>query len=130
MSPLAFVCLGLLFDYLNKDEVNMGDVNRILVAFMLSLVAAAVFIFFERLCLGYFAEHVTRKYRKEYVQSLLRHDVEYIESNSPGKLGQRYSEESSRIINGLGPGLGIFIRSLACLICGVCIGLYYVRVCV
>lgn len=108
----------------------MGDVNRILVAFTLSLVAAAVFIFFERLCLGYFAEHVTRKYRKEYVQSLLRHDVEYIESTSPGKLGQRYSEESSRIINGLGPGLGIFIRSLACLICGVCIGLYYVRVCV
>ena len=105
----------------------MSEVHSILVAFTLSLIAAAVFIFFERLCLGYFAERVTRKYRGEYVRALLNHDVEYIENVSPGKLGQRYSEESSRIINGLGPGLGIFIRSAACLVCGVCIGLYYVR---
>lgn len=105
----------------------MNEVRGILVAFTLSLIAAAVFIFFERLCLGYFAEHVTRKYRGEYVRALLNHDVEYVENVSPGKLGQRYSEESSRIINGLGPGLGIFIRSAACLVCGVCIGLYYVR---
>lgn len=71
-------------------------------------------------------ENVTRGFRKAYVESLLHHDVEYIESVSPGRLGQRFSEESSRIVDGLGPGLGLLSRSLASMICGLVIGFIFV----
>ena len=44
------------------------------------------------------------------MKAVLRHDVEFIESVSPGRLGQRFSEESSRIVIGLGPDLGMMVR--------------------
>lgn len=90
------------------------------------LILSSVFGFLERLCLSYFAEHVTRAYRTEYVKTLLQHDVEYIDSVSPGKLGQRFSEQSSRIVDGLGPGLGILVETLGGLVCGMVIGFVYV----
>ena len=54
---------------------------------------------------------------------MLRRDVEFIEKFSPGRLGQRFSEESSRIVEGLGPGLGVLVRSLSILFCGIILGL-------
>ena len=72
------------------------------------------------------AEHVTRAYRTEYVRKLLNHDVEYIDSMSPGRLGQRFSEQSSGIIGGLGPELGILVRTFGSLLCGMVIGFIYV----
>ena len=73
-----------------------------------------------------FVENVTIRFRKEYTKAILRHEVEYIESISPGKLGQRFSEESSRIVTGLGPDLGMMVRSLSSVITGAVIGLVYV----
>ena len=56
----------------------------------------------------------------------MKHDVEYIESISPGRLGQRFSEESSRLVTGLGPELGAMVRAFASMVTGCSIGLYYV----
>ena len=72
------------------------------------------------------SEHVTIRFRKEYMKAVLRHDVEFIESVSPGRLGQRFSEESSRIVIGLGPDLGMMVRYMTSLITGTIIGLFYV----
>ena len=63
------------------------------------------------------------------MKAVLRHDVEFIESVSPGRLGQRFSEESSRIVIGLGPDLGMMGRYVTSLVMGVFIGLYYVLNC-
>lgn len=71
-------------------------------------------------------EHVTIRFRKEYLKAILRHNVDYIESISPGRLGQRFSEESSRIVTGLGPDLGTMIRCVSSLVTGTIIGLIYV----
>ena len=71
-------------------------------------------------------EHVTIRFRKEYMKAVLRHDVEFIESVSPGRLGQRFSEESSRIVIGLGPDLGMMVRFMTSLITGTIIVLFYV----
>ena len=49
--------------------------------------------------------------------------MEFIEKFSPGRLGQRFSEESSRIVEGLGPGLGLMVRSLSSLFSGIFIGM-------
>lgn len=57
----------------------------------------------------------------------MKHRVEYIESISAGRLGQRFSEESSRIVNGLGPELGVMVRAIASMLTGCTIGLTYVR---
>ena len=72
-------------------------------------------------------ENVTIRFRKEYVKAVLRHDVDFIESISPGRLGQRFSEESSRIVTGLGPDLGTMIRFVTSMITGCIIGFIYVR---
>ena len=56
------------------------------------------------------------------MKSLLQHDVEFVESYNPGILGQRFSEESSILVTGLGPGLGALFPSIAGLIIGVIIG--------
>lgn len=74
----------------------------------------------------YGIEHVTERYRNEYLKAVLSHDIDYIESFSPGQLGQRFADESSKIYDGLGPSLGLFIRSLSSLFCGVIIGFCYV----
>ena len=63
------------------------------------------------------------------MKAVLRHDVEFIESVSPGRLGQRFSEESSRIVIGLGPDLGMMVLYVTSLVMGVFIGLYYVLDC-
>ena len=44
----------------------------------------------------------------------------------PSTLGQAVAEESSRIINGLGPSIGQLIRSIAIFIGGVVVGLFHV----
>ena len=72
---------------------------------------------------------MTIRFRQEYTKSILKHEVEYVESISPGKMGQRFSEESSRIVLGLGPDLGLMIRSFASLITSTVIGLIYVHEC-
>lgn len=69
---------------------------------------------------------MTIRFRQEYTKSLMKRDTEYIESISPGRLGQRFSEESSRIMTGLGPDLGVMVRALASMITGCVIGLYFV----
>ena len=69
---------------------------------------------------------MTIRFRKDYTKAILKHEVEYIESISPGKLGQRFSEESSRIVTGLGPDLGVMVRSFSSLLTGAAIGLVYV----
>ena len=137
VSTLSFLFFGYVFDDLNMTEIDLSRITSSLVWYASTLVASALFAFLERLLLGYFAgihfggilisENVTRSFRKAYVESLLHHDVEYIESVSPGRLGQRFSEESSRIVDGLGPGLGLLSRSLASLVCGLVVGFYFVH---
>ena len=137
VSTLSFLFFGWVIDDLNMTDIDLSRITSSLVWYASILVAAALFAFLERLLLGYFAgmnyggilitENVTRSYRKSYVESLLYHDVEYIESVSPGRLGQRFSEESSRIVDGLGPGLGLLSRSLASLVCGLVVGFYFVE---
>ncbi len=61
------------------------------------------------------------------MKSLLQHDVEFIESYSPGLLGQRFSEQSSVMVDGLGPSLGAFFSAISALITGIIIG--FVSVC-
>lgn len=45
----------------------------------------------------------------------------------PGKMGQILSEESSRIINGLGPSIGQLVRAIATFISGCIMGFLYVQ---
>ena len=73
-------------------------------------------------------ENTTRHYRDQYLLALFRRDVDFIERFSPGRLGQRFSEESSRIVEGLGPGLGLIVRSLSSLFSGIVIGMTRVLV--
>ena len=74
------------------------------------------------------SEHVTIRFRKAYVKAVLRHDVDFIENISPGRLGQRFSEESSRLVTGLGPDLGTMVRFVTSMVTGSIIGLIYVLV--
>ena len=70
-------------------------------------------------------ENLTRQLRENYIYALLHHEVEYVESKKPGILGQAVSEESSRIINGLGPSIGQLVRAIATFLAGVIIGFSY-----
>lgn len=69
---------------------------------------------------------MTRHLREKYVYALLHHDIAYVESEKPGKLGQTVAEESSRIINGLGPSIGQFVRAIATFLSGLIIGFTHV----
>ena len=134
MSQLYY---GAMLDEMNREYVDSDHMKRIFFAYSLILLLSAVFSFFERYLLGFFAgecysewswiEHVTRHYRDAYMKSILQHDVEFIESYSPGLLGQRFSEQSSVIVNGLGPGLGAIFHAFAALVTGVIIGFMSVR---
>lgn len=138
LSPLSFTFYGTILDEVNSQEIDPNRLKILLLDIALFLLAASIFAFLERLCLGYFAgisyycawsiENITRHYRDHYVAAIFRHDVEFLEQFSPGRLGQRFSEESSRIVDGLGPGLGSLVRALASLFCGIVIGLVHVTI--
>lgn len=85
-------------------------------------VASAILLVRIVILLQYIIENITRHYRDHYLAALFRRDVEFIEKFSPGRLGQRFSEESSKIVEGLGPGLGALVRALSNLFCGIIIG--------
>ena len=116
--------------------LEASSVVRVISMFILFIAISAVLAFLERYCLSVFAgttvslsltlEHVTIRFRKEYLKAVLRHDVDFIESISPGRLGQRFSEESSRLVTGLGPDLGTMIRFVTSMVTGSIIGFVYV----
>ena len=56
------------------------------------------------------------------MRALLQRDVEFIEQYGPGILGQRFSEQSSAIVEGLGPTLGDLFHAFSGLITGIIIG--------
>ena len=62
------------------------------------------------------------------MKAVLERDVEFVEQFGPGLLGQRVSEQSSSIVDGLGPSLGGLFRTLASLITGVVVGILSVVV--
>ena len=66
-------------------------------------------------------EHVTRHYRDAYMKAVLERDVEFIEQFGPGLLGQRFSEQSSAIVKGLGPSLGGLFHAISGLATGIVI---------
>ena len=134
--PISYTYYGELMNALIMVPLEASNIVRVISMFILFIAISAVLAFFERYCLSVFAgmivchslivEHVTIRFRKEYMKSVLRHDVEFIESVSPGRLGQRFSEESSRIVIGLGPDLGMMVRYMTSLVTGTVIGLIYV----
>lgn len=56
------------------------------------------------------------------MRALLERDVEFIEQFGPGMLGQRFSEQSSAIVDGLGPTLGGLCHAISGLATGIVIG--------
>ena len=71
-------------------------------------------------------ESITKKFREDYIKAVLHHDIPYIESMKPEEIGQVLSEESSRIINGLGPAIGQLVRAIATYLSGCIISFLYV----
>ena len=138
MYPLSFTYYGELMNALIMVPLEASGVVRAISMFILFIAISAVLAFLERYCLSVFAgiiafhsltlEHVTIRFRKEYLKAVLRHDVVYIESISPGSLGQRFSEESSRVVTGLGPDLGMIVRFVTGLTTASVIGFFYVLI--
>ena len=63
------------------------------------------------------------------MKAVLERDVEFIEQFGPGLLGQRFSEQSSAVVAGLGPNIGGLIHAVAGLITGFVLGFINVRIC-
>ena len=136
LIPAMYIFLGNVINENNQAIVDPKAVMVILGQFLLLLVVVSIFAFFERYCLSTYAgwfgigwldvENLARHLREKYIYALLHHDIDYIESNKPSTLGQAVAEESSRIINGLGPSIGQLIRSIAIFIGGVVVGLFHV----
>ncbi|CBK22352.2 uncharacterized protein [Blastocystis hominis] len=122
LIPISYIFLGDIVNKNNLDGVSLSEVMNVLYVFVGNLLVATTFAFFERWCLNGYAENLTRHLREKYIYALLHHDVDYIESEKPGALGQTVAEESSRIINGLGPSIGQFVRAIATFLCGLLIG--------
>lgn len=137
LIPISYIFLGDIVNKNNLDGVSLSEVMNVLYVFVGNLLVATTFAFFERWCLNGYAgnlssfadwqvENLTRHLREKYIYALLHHDVDYIESEKPGALGQTVAEESSRIINGLGPSIGQFVRAIATFLCGLLIGFTHV----
>ena len=132
LTPVSNIYSGQLLDELNKEDLQYTNVKWILFWYSFFLFLSSVFLFLEKYLLNYFAgcdttlcwsiEHVTRHYRDAYMRALLQRDVEFIEQYGPGMLGQRFSEQSSAIVEGLGPTLGDLFHAFSGLITGIIIG--------
>ena len=55
LSPLSFIFYGTILDEVNSQEIDANRLRIFLLDIALFLLAASMFAFLERLCLGYFA---------------------------------------------------------------------------
>lgn len=55
MTPLSQLYYGAMLDEMNREYVDSDNMKRIFFAYSLILLLSAVFSFFERYLLGYFA---------------------------------------------------------------------------
>ena len=55
LSPLSFTFYGTILDEVNSQEIDPNRLKILLLDIALFLLAASIFAFLERLCLGYFA---------------------------------------------------------------------------
>ena len=55
LTPLSFTFYGTMIDEANSQEIDYDKLKILLLDIALFLLAASIFAFLERLCLGYFA---------------------------------------------------------------------------
>ena len=55
MTPLSQLYYGAMLDEMNREYVDSDNMKRIFFAYSLILLLSAVFSFFERYLLGFFA---------------------------------------------------------------------------
>ena len=55
LTPLSFTFYGTMIDEANSQDIDYDKLKILLLEIALFLLAASIFAFLERLCLGYFA---------------------------------------------------------------------------
>ncbi|KAK8803666.1 hypothetical protein WA158_001360 [Blastocystis sp. Blastoise] len=123
--PIAMIFFGSFINVLNFTGDLLNDIAPVFGFWILTVVIMALIAYLEGYCYGYYAERQIVYYRQKYIISALNQDVAYIEQINPNKIGERIAEQSARIRDGLGPGIGGFIRAFFQLIGGLIVGFIY-----
>jgi ATP-binding cassette subfamily B (MDR/TAP) protein 1 len=76
-------------------------------------------------CITISSNRMTNRIRVKYFEKILRQDIGYFDTNSPGELNSRLFEDVRKISKGLGEKLTITMQASMQFIGGIAIGFYY-----
>uniref|UniRef100_A0A0K0ESC1 ML domain-containing protein n=1 Tax=Strongyloides stercoralis TaxID=6248 RepID=A0A0K0ESC1_STRER len=86
---------------------------------ILTIAAFLQFLFFNIACIK-----IVRKLRCEFLNSILRQDAAWFESNHSGTLNTKLNDNIERIYEGIGDKFGILLRNSCQFLAGLCVAFY------
>lgn len=119
--PLMTIVWGSSVDKFNafgaghlSGSAMYDEVQKLGLWFLYLFIARLVLIYIYTICFGFAATRATRALRKDFLKSLLRQDVAYLDTCSPGTIASTVSNNADVVENTLGERVGglFFVLSM------------------
>ncbi|KNG52743.1 multidrug resistance protein 1 [Stemphylium lycopersici] len=119
--PLMTIVWGSSVDKFNafgaghlSSSAMYDEVTKLGLWFLYLFIARLFLIYTYTICFGFAATRATRRFRHDFLKSLLRQDVAYLDTCSPGTIASTVSNNADVVENTLGERVGglVFVLSM------------------
>ncbi|KAK0409791.1 hypothetical protein QR680_004760 [Steinernema hermaphroditum] len=128
VQPILLVISGVMVDVLMMDDsfhsTELWNRGMTFVAIFFALGVVILFVaFLQYYLLKHASFNVASSIRKLYIQSILRQEAAWMDTQKAGTLISQLNENIDRVRDGIGDKIGLLVRSTTTYI--VCIGLSF-----
>lgn len=119
--PLMTIVWGSSVDQFNafgasrsSSSAMYDEVTKLGLWFLYLFIARLFLIYIYTICFGFAATRATRRFRQDFLKSLLRQDVAYLDTYSPGAIASTVANNADVVENTLGERIGglVFVLSM------------------
>jgi ATP-binding cassette subfamily B (MDR/TAP) protein 1 len=119
--PLMTIVWGSSVDKMNafsaghlSSSAMYAEIRKMGLWFLYLFIARLALIYIYTICFGFSATRATRALRQDFLKSLLRQDVTYLDTCSPGTIASTVSNNADVVENTLGERVGglVFVLSM------------------
>lgn len=123
--PFMILVFGSSVDDFNSfgvgnasPEALYNKLSNNALLFVYLFVGRYVLVYIHALCFGVSGIRATRAFRKQFIKSVIRQDIAYIDSSSLGAIITIISSNVDMVENGITEKIGSLIQAIAMLIAG------------
>ncbi|KAA0159934.1 hypothetical protein FNF31_04579 [Cafeteria roenbergensis] len=124
VMPLFAIVFGELLDALSSPDPAYlsSKIDEIAIWFIYIGLGAFVLSFLEVGLSSVAAERQVARIREQYMRALLRQEMAFYDSQDPGEVASRLTEDTIAIVNGFGEKLGNAVQFIGSFLVGLSVG--------